>query len=286
MFEQLFSQPFWLDVLRTLAIVVGALLLGAGILHLMPRLGSPGKKAAEAFCRAPLLDIPITYFTVGPLFFGPIYAGWAGLLGGVVGQVLAVMIWTVLHELANRKHLKGPRIVHVLNRKVGRFRNHTAVWITAGAVPVFWVVRLAQYALWPWIRILVKFPKYNAGEWVNCSRQKFEGLVGHDLIWCLYCDWMTGIWSLGSEMLRNVESFWCPIRFMHDKKCANCSVDFPDVNDGWVTASEGMAGVTARLEEKYPAPNGDNSWFGHPARLTINGKPRNKDMKTATDEHR
>ena len=47
---------------------------------------------------------------------------------------------------------------------------------------------------------------------------KVEGLVGHDRIWCLYCDWMTGVWSLGTEMLRNVESFWCPLRFSSDAK--------------------------------------------------------------------
>ncbi|MCC6425265.1 MAG: hypothetical protein IT435_00460 [Phycisphaerales bacterium] len=256
----------------TAAIVAVAMLLGAGFLHLLPRLGGAGRAASEAFCRAPLLDLPITYFTVGPLFFGPFYAGWAGFVGAIAGQVVSVMVWTVLHELGNRKHLKGPRIVHVLNRKVGRFRNHTAVWITAGAVPMFWLVRVAQYILWPPIRVLVRFPRYNSGDWVNCSRQKFEGLVGHDLIWCLYCDWMTGIWSLGSEMLRNVESFWCPIRFLSEKKCANCSVDFPDVNAGWVTQAEGMTGVTGRLEEKYPGPGGVNSWFGFPARVTVEGQ--------------
>lgn len=265
-------DTIWMTLLTTAGIVAGALLLGALFLHLLPRLGSAGRAASEAFCRAPLLDLPITYFTVGPLFFGPIYGGWIGLLGAIAGQVLAVMIWTVMHEMLNRRHLKGPRIVHVLNRKVGRFRNHTAVWITAGAVPLFWIVRLAQYVLWPPIRVLVRFPRYNSGEWVNCSRQKFEGLVGHDLIWCLYCDWMTGIWSLGSEMLRNVESFWCPIRFMNEKKCANCAVDFPDVNNGWIPAGGGMAAVAGRLDEKYPGADGVNSWFGHPARLTHEGK--------------
>ena len=39
-------------------------------------------------------------------------------------------------------------------------------------------------------------------------------VIGHALIWCLYCDWMTGVWSLGTEMLRNVESFWYPIRLL------------------------------------------------------------------------
>ncbi|QYK49264.1 MAG: hypothetical protein KF838_05285 [Phycisphaeraceae bacterium] len=267
------------DFLTVLALVASSLLLGAGLLHLIPRLGSPGKRLAAALCRAPWLDLPITYFTAAPLFFGPIYAGWIGLLGAVCGQVAAVCIWTVLHEAANRKRISGDRkhtrIVHVLNRKVGRFRNHSAVWITAGAVPIFWVVRVAQYLLWPPIRMLVRFPKYDAGEWVNCSRQKFEGLVGHDLIWCLYCDWMTGIWSLGTEMLRNVESFWCPIRFQHDKKCANCAIDFPDVNGGWVDARSTMSDVASTLDAQYPGPSGVNSWFGYQSRqavLTVDGR--------------
>lgn len=267
----------------TAGIVAAGLLLGAGVLHLLPRLGALGRKLADACCRAPLLDLHITYFTALPLFFGPIYAGWIGLAGAITGQVAGVCIWTVLHELANRKRISGDarqtRIVHVLNRKVGAFRNHTAVWLTAGAVPLFWLVRVAQYLLWPGIRLLVKFPKYNSGEWVNCSRQKFKGLVGHDLIWCLYCDWMTGIWSLGTEMLRNVESFWCPIRFDNEKKCANCAVDFPDVNGGWVKASVAMPQVASTLDAKYPGPGGVNSWFGHPGRaaaLTIEGQPAEK----------
>lgn len=260
------------DFLVTLGIVAGALLLGAGVLHLIPRLGSSGRRLAAAFCRAPLLDIPITYFTAAPLFFGPIYAGWIGLAGAIAGQVSAVCLWTLLHELANWKRVRGDarksRIVHTLNRKVGPLRNHTAVWLTAGAVPLFWLVRVAQYLLWPFIRILVRFPKYNAGEWVNCSRQKFGGLVGHDLIWCLYCDWMTGIWSLGTEMLRNVESFWCPIRFDNEKKCSNCTIDFPDVDGGWVPANASMPDVAAALDARYPGPEGVNSWFGHPGRTT------------------
>jgi hypothetical protein len=98
------------------------------------------------------------------------------------------------------------------------------------------------------------------------SRQKFGGLVGHDLIWCLYCDWMTGVYSLGAEMLRNVESFWCPIRFYDGKKCENCKVDFPDLDGGWVRADGSMSEVAGVLEEKYGS--GRREWFGHPARTT------------------
>src|SRR5215203_2500614 len=241
-----------------------AVLLGAGILHLIPRLGAAGKSLSAALCRAPGLDLVITYFTVAPLFVGPIVAGWWGFVGAVVGQVAGMLIWQTGHELANRQHVRGPRIVKVLNRIVGPWRNYTAVWITAIVTPVFWVVRLSQVALYPFLVRLVNFPAYNQGEWVNVSRQKFCGLVGHDLIWCLYCDWMTGVWSLGSEMLRNVESFWCPIRFDSAKKCANCSVDFPDVANGWVPADGTMADVTDVLEKMYGQGQSPRAWFGHP----------------------
>ena len=82
---------------------------------------------------------------------------------------------------------------------------------------------------------------------------------------------MTGVYSLGAEMLRNVESFWCPIRYYEGKKCDHCQVDFPDIADGWVDANGTMAEVVTTLEEKYG--DGRREWFGHPARLTIRGKP-------------
>ena len=74
---------------------------------------------------------------------------------------------------------------------------------------------------------------------------------------------MTGVWSLGSEMLRNVESFWCPIRYYEGKKCANCAVDFPDIDHGWVKPDSTMSEVVAKMEEMYG--DGRREWFGHPA---------------------
>jgi hypothetical protein len=263
-------------MLRTYLVLTGilgaALLLMAGILHLIPKLGPAGKRLSEACCRAPLLDLIITYFTAAPLIVGPILGGWLGLAAALTAQVGAVVIWTPLHELAHPEGRRGPRIVHTINRSVGRIRNHTAVWLTAIVVPLFWLVRLAQVFVYPPLTWLVKFPRYTQGDWVNVSRNKFRGLVGHDLIWCLYCDWMTGIWALGSEMLRNVESFWCPIRFDSTKKCDNCKIDFPDLEGGWVRADGTMGEVTAVLERHYPRESTVNGWFGHPARLTVNGR--------------
>ncbi len=256
---------------------VGGMLVGAGVLHAIPKLGAPGKALATWLCRAPGLDLLITYFTILPIAAGAWFGGWLGLLAGVVGQIVSVTLWGWLHELANPQARKGPRIVHTLNRHFGRFRNHAAVWWTAWAVPLFWIVRVGELFIYPPLHWLVKLPKYKQAEWVNVSRQKFSGLVGHDLIWCLYCDWMTGVWSLGSEMLRNVESFWCPIRFSSPEKCENCSVDFPDIKGGWVPSTGTMADVTRVLDEKYdPAknPTGENAWFGHPVRLTVKGEER------------
>jgi hypothetical protein len=251
-------------------VTLAALLGGAALLHLVPRFGSAGRRTSDWLCHAPGLDWVVAYFTVLPLIVGPLAAGWAGLIGAVIGQVVAVHLWTLLHELANREVVRGPRIVKVINRIVGRWRNHAAIWATALVTPLFSLVRLAEVAVYPMLTALVGLPPYDSRDWVNVSRQKFQGLVGHDLIWCLYCDWMTGVWSLGSEMLRNVESFWCPIRFASDKKCANCRHDFPDVEHGWVDAGGTMADVVATLEQQYS--NGTHAWFGHPVRITVRGK--------------
>ena len=75
-------------------------------------------------------------------------------------------------------------------------------------------------------------------------------VIGHALIWCLYCDWMTGVWSLGTEMLRNVESFWYPIPASRARS-AQGEIDFPDVNQGWVHASGNMSDVVRTLDRLY-----------------------------------
>jgi len=269
-------------VLFIAAATAAALLVAAGLLHVLGKVGL--QALGDWFCRAPGLDVWIAYFTVAPLILGPVavmtrhdLGAWAtialGLVAAIVGQAAALIIWTRLHELANRDAIKGPRLVIQINNSVGPFRNHLAVWWTAWAVPLFALVRLAQWLVYPPLTWLVRLPKHDTAEWVNVSRHKFSGLVGHDLIWCLYCDWMTGVWSLGTEMLRNVESFWCPIRFRSDKKCANCTIDFPDIDDGWAKEDGTMADAVKVHADHYPGPNGVNAWFGHPARLTVEGKP-------------
>ncbi len=252
-----------------LGAIVGGLMLLTLVLHLLPRFGAVGRAAARFCTRAPGLDLVITAYTAAPWVIGLWLQGWRGGLVGVLAQAITLIVWARLHEAVSPKRPDSQRISRTLNQIVGTARNHLAVWWTALAVPIFLFIRIGELVIYPPLTWLIRLPKYKTGEWINVSRQKFDGLVGYDLAWCLYCDWMTGVWSLGSEMLRNVESFWCPIRFLDPSKCENCKTDFPDVSAGWVPSDGTMEDVTAVLREKYPGPGGDNPWFNHPVRLTV-----------------
>src|SRR6266436_7093624 len=163
----------------------------AGLLQLIPRLGAAGTRIAAWLCRAPGLDLVVSLVTwIPPTVLGIVF-GWRGVAGAIIGQVLGMLVWMFAHELANRRYVRGPRIVTFLNRTVGRFNNHIALWATAAAVPVFLFIRAAELLIYPILTRLVGLPRYRHADWVNVSRQRFHGLVGHDLIWCLYCDWMT-----------------------------------------------------------------------------------------------
>jgi hypothetical protein len=260
--EIAFFQGLWITALGCVAL--------AGLLSLIPRLGTGGWRVSALLAKAPLLDLVVACFTIIPWILGTALGGWAGFVGALVGQFLALYAWCAGHELLFRDAARGPRIVKFHEKIVGNFRNHAALWVTLIALPIFWGIRLLQLTLWWALPLLLKFPIHKQDEWVNVSRHKFDGLVGHDLVWCLYCDWMTGVYSLGAEMLRNVESFWCPIRFYDGKKCANCAVDFPDIDNGWVAPNATMSDVVAKMEQMYG--DGRREWFGHPARLTVKGK--------------
>jgi hypothetical protein len=254
------NQLVWLY-----AYLVGLLIVGAGFLHLLSHLGAVGEKTSQWFCSAPGVDLALAYFMLLPLMVAWFLATWQGLAVALLAELSALWLWIMLHELAHRQKSQA-KIHRQLSSTVGAWRNHLAVWITAFAVPLFWVVRFVELIVYPPLTKLVGLPRYDAKEWVNVSRHKFEGLIGYDLIWCLYCDWMTGVWSLGTEMLRNVESFWCPIRFYSEKKCANCQQDFPDVNNGWIAADATMKDVTALLASKYTTVQKERAWYGHPCR--------------------
>ena len=264
------------ETLQTIAwsavLTMAGFALLIGLLHVLPRMGRAGKRASAAVARAPLLDVVLAGLTWLPWVVGAVIGGWVGLAGVVVGQVIALHGWILVHEAFNRRAVRGPRIVSFINRRFGRWRNHFALWVTIFALPLFWLIRLLEVFAYPWLVWVLKFPRYNHSEWINVSRHKFEGLVGHDLIWCLYCDWMTGVYALGGEMLRNVESFWCPIRFYDGKKCENCRIDFPDLDGGWVPADGTMQDVEDVMQSMY-GQGKPTAWFGHPTRMTINGRP-------------
>ena len=236
-------------------------------LHLLGRLGKPGQQLLDQLTYAPGIDLVLIYFMILPLISGWLVMGWAGIGVALAAQISMLWIWIFAHELLHYKSRQGAKIFPTLSRIVGSWQNHLAVWITLLALPCFWTVRFAEVVAYPPLTWLVGFPKYEAKDWVNVSRQKFEGLIGYDLIWCLYCDWMTGVWSLGTEMLRNVESFWCPIRFYNDKKCENCKIDFPDVESAWVESTGEMKDVAELIHCKY-AQVEQNAWFGHSSRTS------------------
>lgn len=252
--------------------LLGSLLLGVILVHLIPHLGKVGQLLADSLCEAPGIDLALAYFTLMPVIVGSIFASWSGFGIGLAAEASTLLIWVLCHELAHRELLQQAKIHRTMSRIVGGWRNHLALWITLLAVPGFWVVRFTEIIAYPPVAWLVGMPKYQTKDWINVSRHKFVGLVGYDLIWCLYCDWMTGVWSLGTEMLRNIESFWCPIRFYSDKKCENCKLDFPDIDNGWVVPDGNMNDVVTLLEQKYGTADGC-SWFGHPSRPTTNEKP-------------
>lgn len=245
------------------------LLIGVLFLHLLPQLGQPGKNFSQWLCCAPGVDFVIAYFTLIAPLIGFYFYGVIGLLVAITAEYSVMIAWIFGHELAHRDKWQRPKIHRTLSSISGKLRNHLAVWITSLAVPGFWVVRFSELILYPPLTWLVHLPKYQTKDWVSLSRHKFSGLVGYDLIWCLYCDWMTGVWSLGTEMLRNVESFWCPIRFYDNKKCANCKQDFPDIDNGWISADRSIEQVTDLLESKHKNRE-EASWYGHPDRIASN----------------
>lgn len=152
-----------------------------------------------------------------------------------------------------------------LAKSLGRGRVFIGFIVTLLAVPVFLVLRLGQIFVYPLLSLSVDFPKYKHGDWIQLSRHKFEGLVGLDLLWCLYCEWAAGVYALGGEMVRNNESFWCPIRFYENKHCENCKLDFPDLGE-WVPQSGKIEDVESLLENKYPPGKSPRAWYQHPSR--------------------
>ncbi|MDA0771550.1 MAG: hypothetical protein O3C63_01270 [Cyanobacteria bacterium] len=219
----------------------------------------------DFFCLAYGLDTAISLLSWIPWLVASWYAGKTGVLATVVAQVLMIYVFNFVHGQIIHKQ-KGDTVKDALNKVVGPLRNHLGLFVSLGAVPVFLILRFGEIVLYAPLRWILGFPKYKEEEWINISRQKIDGLVGHDMTWCLYCDWMTGVYSYGAEMLRNVESFWCPLKFQNGKKCENCKIDFPDI-EKWAQADGTIQDLHDLVLEKYSSDmNEPNPWFGHESR--------------------
>ena len=243
------------DFAVTLGLIFSALIV-AGILTRI------AFAVTEAITKAPWLDLFVSLFTWIPWVAGAWLDGWSGFLAAIVAELLLLHLFCIVHRAIRGK--KGRTLTDAQGRILGPFRNQLCLMVQTPAILVFVQVRLAEILIYPPVAWLGKLPTYRASEWINLSRHKYDGLAGYDLLWCWYCDWMTGIWALGSEMLRNIESFWCPIRFRSDSKNRNISTDFPDV-ENW-SPSDGTMEDAVRVFEAHYDGKRKNSWWGHPER--------------------
>lgn len=219
----------------------------------------------DFFSKAYGLDFAVGLLTWIAWIGASLLWGLNGFIGAIVSEIAMIYVFNFIHGQIIHKQ-KGTTLKDAMNKVVGPFRNHLGLFISLGAFPVFLILRLGEILLYAPLRWTLGFPKYKEDEWINISRQKIDGLVGHDMTWCLYCDWMTGIYSYGAEMLRNVESFWCPLKFQDGKKCENCKIDFPDI-ENWASADGGIQELHDLVLEKYsPDMKEANPWFGHESR--------------------
>src|SRR2546422_3823547 len=92
-------------ITNPLLLIAAATLVGiaafAGLLHLIPRLGAAGTRISAWLCRAPGLDLIVSFFTwVPPTVLGILY-GWRGLAGGGHGQVLGAAVLVLAPSTAH-----------------------------------------------------------------------------------------------------------------------------------------------------------------------------------------
>ena len=66
------------------------------------------------------------------------------MTGELIGQLIGLYLWCMTHEMMHKEASRGPRIVKFLNRTVGRWQNHLALWVTLIALPGFWFIRLME----------------------------------------------------------------------------------------------------------------------------------------------
>lgn len=232
-----------------------------GVLKLMPR------RLKDRLLVGLGVDATLAVFTIGPFIPGFAvaavrHAGWAVLLfGPLSAMVLYTFFWCVLDEMI-RGEPGGFHIRKYWIRRDGWVR-YLAGWLCFAAAPMFWQIRVSEIVLYPPLRWAWGFPHLRARDYIAFSRHKTRGLVGADYLYCLYCEWMTGVWSLGTEMLRHLESMWCPLRFNgREDQCERCSWTFPDIRQ-WASPEGGMPAVEQFLKLHYEGrPLGERSHLG------------------------
>src|SRR5262245_24566479 len=108
-------NPHLRAFVESVAMVGGwVVLLGFGF-QLIARAST---KLADFCARAPALDLAVAAITWVPWVWAFAFAGWIGIGGAVVGQLIASYLWCFTHEMMHREAARGPRIVKFLNRTV------------------------------------------------------------------------------------------------------------------------------------------------------------------------
>src|SRR5256885_13459073 len=126
-------------ITNPLLLIAAATLVGiaafAGLLHLIPRLGAAGTRISAWLCRAPGLDLIVSFFTwVPPTVLGILY-GWRGVAGAVLRQGLGVLGWGFAPEIGQPQKGHGTRPPTLPQRTPRRVDKHRPLWGGAPAPP-------------------------------------------------------------------------------------------------------------------------------------------------------
>lgn len=185
--------------------------------------------------RPPAIDWIVILYTAAPWIAGwtagaRIHGHWIGGIPGlatvVASQILSLELFDFLHlRLAARRGIKSLEINSTIERRFGKWNNRICLWLTIPSIPFFLMNRFGFRGYFIFEKLL-GFSHFEDSDYITVSRQKIKNLVGADLVWCLYCDWMTGGWTLTTEILNEVESYWCPLQFADQGKCEKCAQFF------------------------------------------------------------
>jgi len=187
----------------------------------------------------------------GGFMLVPYLLGWllhVPCWGVFLIQVAYLVTWCYYDE--KRRGKPGTFSIRAYWIKRDGWLRYLVGWFCTAAIPLFFVIRLTEIVVYPVLIWAWGLPPLHARDYIQLSRHKWQGLVGADLLYCLYCEWMTGVWSLGSAQLQNIETMWCPLRFGHEGQCDKCKLFFPDIDD-WARPETGMPGVEQFYKTHY-----------------------------------